>query len=183
MRSSLPKPYRGGIAVTAAGQPLADHIGVDHLCKVLGGSCLNLEQLFIADIENIAQIHDQHNADRRIHQWQRDARDHLHRTRAVDYRSLVQAGIDPGQRSQIDDRAPAAALPNVAEDHKPVEVFRLSEIIDGFGAGIKRLPDPIDHSAVRRKDLLHHRRHDDPRYEMRHIGDRLNYALEPRALQ
>ena len=94
----------------------------------------------------------------------------------VDFRGLVQFWRHVGERGQVDDGAPAEALPDAGADVHIEEGFRNGKRVGGLCAG-ERLVNHAVHAHVRVKQLHQHADQHDGGDEVGNVGDRLHDLL------
>ncbi len=95
--------------------PLVD-IGVKHIGGCAVHRVLHQEDLLVAGVQKLADLHDQHQDNGAADGGQRDMPHQLPTACAVDLGSLIQLHIHTGQRRQIDDGAVAGLFPDILAD-------------------------------------------------------------------
>src|SRR5699024_7982357 len=164
------------VAVVAGAKAHAVDVGGDDIGRLVGGRGIQQEDLFkdrraaqAADIQN--EQGGQRGHDRR----DGDMQALLELVGAVQTGGLVQFGVDTRHGGQVEDGAPADALPDAADNEDRREVLRQRD--EGGGLAAHRFDQVVD-GAVGRQQFADHTGDDNHRDEVGQVGDGLNDLLE-----
>ena len=132
----------GREAVTGVQNAALVHIRRNHFGNFLIQVILEQIYFFVPHVDQRPDAHDQQDHDRRQNRRQVDVNHALQPAGAVDGGGLVQFRADPGQRCNVNHRAPSGALPHARPDvHMPEH------------AGLRQKVNPV--AAQRRNRMVH----------------------------
>ena len=172
----LEEPCGSGIAEVEALQALAVRISIQHICHIVNGRRIEIENLVEIGGQQLPDLQDEQGQDRAADARQRDMPDFLQLLRAVPPRRLIQVRVDGRDRRDVDDRAPSRSLPDIGQyQHAPEDI--------GIRQEVHRPPahhpqEGIDR-AVQRQHIRNQGRGDDPGDEMGQVGCGLEDLPDP----
>ncbi len=171
----IEKSHRCGKAVALIHQTLSVYIGGDHVRRLINRGIIEQDDLLKTQIHHVSHAENEHGDDGGQNARQGHVPHLLEPARPVHSRRLIQLRIDSGYCRDIDDGAPAKALPDI-RDH----IDRLEKI--GIQHHVllriaEQRHDPGQY-PVRGRKLQNHSRNDHRRNEVGHIADRLHHLFE-----
>ena len=153
------------------------NVGGKDLRGLVGSRLLHQQNLFHRGAEDLAALQDQHGGNGGGDGGKGDAQHLTPAAGAVQTGCLVQAGVNIGDSCQVDDGAPADALPHTGDQVQRTEPVLLHDEEDGLAA--EGFDDQVDGALGGVTQGGDQRDDNHGGHEVRHVGDGLDRLLEP----
>ena len=158
-------------------------LAAQQIIKKKNHGVLHQEDLFVAGVQQRADLHDEHQDDGAADGGQRDVPHQLPAAGAVDLGGFIQLGIDAGEGREVDDRAVTGLFPEVLTDDHRREELGIGHDVGGVLFAEHLDQHMIGDTVGGGEELIGQRRHNHDGDEVRDIHQRLGKALEPFAAQ
>ena len=135
-------------------QTSAVNKGVDDVTDAGVGGRVHQQNLLISDAEHTANVHNQHDHDRRHDRGDRHMEYLLDAGRTVHLGSFIQIAADTGDGGQIDDSRPAGVLPGLRKDVQRAEPAGFIHEVDGCHAE-NVVQEVVQKTRAGGEDLVH----------------------------